>query len=242
MCGNFAEVKEEDLIKLLRSMPFHRSLRQAAAFAKTTGYESAFCVARDFYRGSYYVSRMLEGTTESLMNDNRTYRGELTDFDFGEQNISYESCYRFFDLHFHPDKTKCPVPSYPDLRAAQISLDAWDADEQVDVRPIMAVSHILEDDNIIVLLYQKSVEADIERTFAFRTMEHDLATMTFTDPIDVVDYLEQSGLFHADILTLEKRLAYWPNSRDYNRLKRFAHTPRQGIIISQPAKSGHIYR
>lgn len=228
----FAEVTEDDVIRLFQSIPFRRSLRQAAAFTKSTGYESAFCVARDFFRGSCYVSRMLAGTAENIETDNRTYRGELADFDFGEQDVSNKRCYRFFDLHFHPDISNCPVPSYPDLLGAQTSLEPWD-DGQIDVRPIIAVSHILGDDKLVILLYQKVVESDIERTLACQKIKYDLPTVTFIHPQDVVDYLQQSGLFRADILRFEKRYAYRPDRADYSKLKRYVHTPHRGSIMSR---------
>lgn len=227
MTKALAEVKEDDVIKLFQSVPFRRSLRQAATFTKITGYESAFRVARDFYRGFYYVSGVLEGTTENLHAKNRTYAGELADFNFGEQNVSSERCYRFFALHFHPDVTKCPTPSYPDLQTAQTRFEDWEAYEQVDVRPIITVAHILEDDRIIALLYQKSIEGDIEQMQDFQEVVSDLSTIDFIDPAYVVDCLEGSGLFHANILTLEKKHTYRPNDENSAKLRHFAHTPHR---------------
>lgn len=238
MTEPLTEVREDDVIKLFRGMPFRRSLRQAAAFTKTTGYESAFCVARDFYRRLYYVSGVLEGATDNC-KVKRTYAGELAEYDFGEQNVSSHRCYRFLGLHFHPDTTKCPIPSYGDLGIAQIDLDDWQIPEQVDVRPIIAIAHILEDDQIVSLLYQKSIEADIEQMQDFKELDSDLSAIDFIDPAYVVDCLEESGLFYADILTLEKKCAYRPNNNDYNKLKRFVHTPhRQSLTDNtshQPA-------
>lgn len=235
-----AEVGEDDVIRLFRSISFRRSLRQAATFTKDTGYESAFRVTRDFYLGSYYVSRILEGTTENFVTEGRTYAGELADFDFGEQAVPFDRCYRFLSLHFHPDITKCPIPSYPDLLTSQTSLEDWEAYEQVDVRPIIGVAHILENDRIVALLYQKSISGDIEQTQAFQELKHDYSLADFVDPLDIVDCLEMTGLFHADILTLEKRYAYRPDEKDYNKLRCFAHTPKRQSIISRQFNAGYI--
>jgi len=191
------------------------------------GVQNRLGVARDFYQGFYYVSGVLEGTTENFHVEERTYEGELTDLDFGEQNVSFDCCYRFFDLHFHPDITKCPKPSYPDLRVAQTSLEDWEAYEDMDVRPIITVAHILEDDRIIALLYQKSIGGDMEQMQDFQELASNLSAIDFIDPAYVVDCLEESGLFYADILTLEKKRAYRPNDEDYDKLKRFTHTPRR---------------
>jgi len=235
-----AEVGEDDVIRLFRSIQFRRSLKQAATFTKGTGYESAFRVIRDFYLGSYYVSRILEGTTENFATENRTYAGELADFDFGEQTVPFDCCYRFLNLHFHPDITKCPIPSYPDLLTSQTSLEDWEAYERVDVRPIIGVAHVLQDDRIVTLLYQKSIRGDIEQTHAFRELKVNFPKIDFVDPLDVVDYLDASGLFHADILTLEKKHAYRPDEKDYNKLRRFAHTPKRQSIISRQFQAGYI--
>jgi len=223
----FTEVKSDDVTKLFRSMPFRSSLRQAAAFTKRTGYESALCVARDFYLGSCYVSRMLKGTTEGFEINGRTYGGRLADYDFGEQNIHFEHCYRFLGLHFHPDLTECPIPSSRDLMTAQGGTEPWDAYESIDVRPIIAVAHILENNRIVALLYQKSIEGDIEHMQDFQDLNSDLYAIDFPAPPYVVDCLEESGLFYADILTLEKKRHYSPNKKDYAKLKRFTSTPRR---------------
>lgn len=242
MTHPLAEVREDDVIKLFRSMPFRRSLRQAAAFTKRTGYESAFRVARDFYCGLHYVSGILEGTTEDCKVKNRTYTGELSDFDFGEQKVSSDRCYRFLSLHFHPDTTKCPIPSFGDLRTAQTALEDWEAYEQVDVRPIIAVAHVLEDDRILALVYQKTIEGDIEQMHDFQDLDSILSTIDFPDPSYVVACLEKSGLFYADILTLEKKYAYRPNNNDYHKLKRFVHTPRRQSVASKKTRPSCICR
>ena len=233
-----AEVREDDVIKLFRSMPFGKSLRQAAGFTKRTGYESGFLVARDLYSGSRYVSSMCKGTTENFQSEHINHDG-FFDFDFGDQNVSFERCYRFLDLHFHPDITGYPKPSCLDLQLAQEDCDRRSGCEDVDARPIIAVAHVLEDDQIVTLLYQKSIEADIEQMQDFKELDFDLSAIDSIDPGYVVDCLEGSGLFYADILTLEKKCVYRPNDNDYNKLKRFVHTPhRQSLIdntLHQPA-------
>lgn len=233
-----AEVKEDDVIKLFRGIPFRRSLRQAAVFTKRTGYESGLLVARDLYSGSCYVSRMCKGTTENFQTEDINYDG-FFDFDFGEQNVSFERYYRFLDLHFHPDITGYPEPSYLDLQLAQEDCDQRSGCEDVDVRPIIAVAHIMKDDRLVALLYQKSVEGDIEQMQDFQELASDLSAINFTDTAYVVDCLQGSGLFRADTLTLEKRYDYRPDKMDYGKLKRFVHTPhRQSLTdntLHQPA-------
>jgi len=227
MTQPIAEVGMNDVVRLLRSAAFCDSLRQAAAFTKNTGYESAFEVARDLYHGHYYVSRALVGTTENFKTQNRTYAGELVDFDFGGRDVSFDRCYRFLSLHFHPDVTNCPIPSYPDLLTSQTSLEDWELHEQLDVRPIIAVAHVLDDDNIVALIYQKSIRNDIGQTLDFLELKKHLHEMDFFEPLEVVDYLEATNLFHADVLNLDKRRAYHPEDSNYSKLKRFVHTPRR---------------
>ena len=60
-----------------------------------------------------------------------------------------------------------------------------------------------------------------------KELDSDLDKIAITNPSEVVDYLKKSGLFHADILTLEKRRGYSPDKEDYHKLRRFVHTTRR---------------
>lgn len=240
MTQPLAEVKADDVLRLFRSVSFRSSLRQAAAFTNSTGYESAFRVARDFYDGSCCVSRVREGTSDSFDTEDRTYEGELADFDFGGQNITRDKWYCFFALHFHPDFTECPEPSLSDIKSSQSDHLEGQMVMRADVRPVIAVAHILDDGRIVTLLYQKRIAGNIEQTKDFWETESNLARREFYDPSDVVSILETSGLFHADSLMLERRYAYRPAMGDYDKLRRFVHTPSRVSVTDVPYQSLHI--
>jgi len=228
MNKSLVKVREDDVIKIFQGIPFRKSLGQAAAFTKQTGYESGLLVVRDLYSSSYYVSRMRKGTTDGFKAEDIIYDGSFN-FDFGEQNVSFDRCYRFLDLHFHPEITECPEPSCPDLQLAQEDTNPQNECGDVDVRPIVGVAHILEDDMVITLLYQKRVESniEIEKAPTLVKIGDDLSTVDIPDSSYIVDCLEKSKLFYADMLTLEKKHAYRPNDEDCNKLRRFVHTPRR---------------
>ena len=231
----FPEIGENDVAKLFRGIAFRRNLRQAAAFTKQTGYESGFRVARDFYRGFYYVRRVVEGTTDRSNTEEQLleqlFEKKFDNFEFDGQNVFSGCCYRFFDLHFHPETTKYPIPSYYDLLTSQSSIENHKTHEQIEVCPIMAVSHILGDDTIITLLYQKKCRGNMGQRIALEELDSDLDKIAVTNPSEAVDYLEESGLFHADMITLQKRCGYSPDKKDYPKLRRFVHTPRRRAIV-----------
>lgn len=227
MSRKFAKVREDDMIKLFVSIPFRRSLSEDAAFTKNTGYESAFRVARDFYIGRCHVSEILRGRAEDLDVEGRTYEGEFADFDFSTQAISSNRCHRFLDLHFHPGVTKWPVPSYADLLGSQASVDGWEPHWQVDVRPVVVVAHVLENDDIVTLLYQKKYGGYIGQMQRLEELESDLYKAAISEPSRAVDYLEASGIFSADILTLKKKYSYRPPKEDNPKLTRYVHTPKR---------------
>ncbi len=232
MSDVFTKVREDDVTKLFRSMPFRGSLRQAAAFTKQTGYESGFRVVRDLYCDTYYVSEVVEGITDGFNFEEKVFDGNFDNFEFEGQNVPFDRCYQFLRLHFHPEITKYPVPSYDDLLTCEADIENWKTQERIAVCPIITISHILNDDTIISLLYQKKCRRRIGQLQALKELDSDLNKIVITNPSEAVDYLEESGLFHADTITLEKRRGYRPNDEDYHKLKRFARTPRRQAATS----------
>lgn len=223
MNKGLSEVREDDVIKLFRSIPFRGSLRQAGGFTKQTGHESGFRVVRDLYSGTCYFSKVVKGTTVGFGN----HEDEIDNFEFKGQNVPFKRCHAFLDLHFHPEITKYPVPSYDDLLDSEADIENYKTHERIEVCPIMAISHILNDDTVISLLYQKKFSGEIRQLQTLRELDSDLDKIAITNPSKVVDYLKSSGLFYADILILEKRRHYIPDKEDYPRLKLFANTPRR---------------
>jgi hypothetical protein len=234
----FTEVIEDDVTKLFQSIPFRVSLRQASGFTKRTGYESGFRVVRDLYSGTYYVSRVVEGVTDGFNFEDEVFDTKFDNFEFEGQNIPFDRCYQFLRLHFHPESTKYPIPSYDDLLTSEADIENWKTQERIEVRPIIAISHILNDDTVISLLYQKKCSTKIGQLQALKELDSDLNNIVIANPSEAVGYLEESGLFHADIITLEKRRHYSPNKKDYAKLTLFAHTPVKQTIaddsIPQP--------
>jgi len=226
MSRNFAQVGEDDVIKLFVSMPFRRSLRQAAAYTRDTGYESAFRVARDLYTGCCYVSGILRGKAEDLDVEGRTYEGAFADFDFGNQVISSNRCHRFLALHFHPEVTKWPVPSYSDLLGSQVDMDL-ESHQRADIRPIMVIAHTLRNEDIFALLYQSNYGGLLGQVRDLEELECDLNKASISEPSRAVGCLEASGIFSADTLNLEKKYAYRPSKEDYPKLRRYVHTPKR---------------
>jgi hypothetical protein len=220
-----AEVREDDVTKLFRNKAFRRNLKQAAIYTKQTGYESGFHVIRDLYLGSYYVSRVTQGITDSLPTEEDLFEKNFNYCEYNEQNDSSGRCYRFFDLHFHPGATKYPIPSYYDLLTSHSNIENGQKNEQLEVCPVMAVSHVLNDDTIISLLYQKIHRFNTIQLQTLKELNSDLDKIAITNPSEVVDYLKRSGLFRADTLILEKKRHYSPNKEDYSRLKAFTCTP-----------------
>lgn len=227
MYEHFAEVREDDVIKLFRGVPFRTSLRKAANFTKDTGYESTFRVARDFYNGVCHVSGIIKGNTEDTDNESRAYADEFGDFDFDGEIISSDPCHRFVDLHFHPEATRYPVPSYEDLLGSQVYTDDRPLHKQIDIRPVIVVSHVLGNGDVIALLYQKKFANNIRQASGLEELKFALHETVISGPSNAVDCLERSGLFQADILALGKKYAYRPNKDDYYKLRRFVHTPRR---------------
>lgn len=227
----FTEVREDDVTKLFRSMPFRGSLRQAGDFTKQTGYESGFRVVRDFYSGTYYVSGVVEGITDGFNFEDKVFDEKFDNFEFEGQNVPFGRCYQFLRLHFHPEITKYPIPSYDDLLTSEADIENWKTQERIEVCPIIAISHILNDDTIISLLYQKKCSSKIRQLQALKELDSDLNKIVIANPSEAVDYLEQSGLFYADTITLEKRRGYSPDKEDCHKLKRFVRPPRRRAIV-----------
>jgi hypothetical protein len=222
-----APVTAESLWQLVRSARFVWRLSQAAGYTRNTGYESEFLVARELYRGTYYVSDLIEGGTQSIDSEAMIYTEGVDEELFVGQRIPAENCYRFFDLHFHPDRTLWPEPSEPDLGSAQAYMSQGPPNPRVDVRPIGAVAHALDDGDIVALFYQKNVPGDIEQLTRFR----DLVGEIYNDDFDAsraADALEQSGLFRAERFLLKRGQRYRPSRRDRAKFSRFAHTPSDG--------------